>query len=290
MTSTSTGEFVVHQLPTYVDKLRSAPYPSPNSLLNLFIENVRAVLRYLCMYLDTVPYQAAPAALAINNSRASIPNLMITNSGSQRFDLYAGPFTKNDQLTVSPFSDSFLFLSNVTLSDAKKILPALNGISGTSRRGLPELEEREKIFYEKGHVDKRYMEWLEEMDRRGVEKRAAQNLTLGYVTQDVSFTSFHAVKTFKKYKIIQSCPGVGDDVLHAPLPFNPIPNFIGSKPPNVSDATPIDLVFVDFIESELLSILNKVQSAKNYTSTNVQTYSPILANAVLGYYAQTAWN
>ena len=37
-----------------------------------------------------------PVALAINNTRASIPNIMITNSGSQRFDVYAGPFTKND--------------------------------------------------------------------------------------------------------------------------------------------------------------------------------------------------
>lgn len=89
--------------------------------------------------------------------------------------------------------------------------------------------------------------------------------------------------------MIQSCPGVGDDTLHAPLPFNPTPNFIGSIPPNVTDNTPIDLVFVDFIESELLSILNKVQSVKNYTTTDVQSYSPILANAVLGYYAQAAW-
>lgn len=90
--------------------------------------------------------------------------------------------------------------------------------------------------------------------------------------------------------MMQSCPGVGDDVLHAPLPFYPTPNFIGSKPPNVTDTTPIDLVFVDFIKSQVLSILNNVQSAKTYTSADVQTYSPILANAVLGYYAQAAWN
>lgn len=140
------------------------------------------------MGVDVLLNQAAPTALAINNSRASIPNLMITNSGSQRFDLYAGPFTKNDQLTASPFTDAFLFIPNVTLSVAEQILPALNGAGASSRRSVPELEEREEFLYERGYVDKRYMEWLEEMDRRGgIERRAAANLTLGYVTHDVSF-------------------------------------------------------------------------------------------------------
>jgi hypothetical protein len=35
-----------------------------------------------------------PVALTINNTRAAIPNIMITNSGELRFDIYAGPFTK----------------------------------------------------------------------------------------------------------------------------------------------------------------------------------------------------
>jgi hypothetical protein len=123
---------------------------------------------------------------------------MITNSGSQRFDLYSGPFTKNDQFTVSPFTDAFLFIPNVTLSIAKQVLPALNGVPEASRRSLSQLKEREEILYGRGYVDKRYMEWLEEMDRRGgVERRAAENLTLGYVTHDVSFASLCVIKIFK---------------------------------------------------------------------------------------------
>ena len=54
--------------------------------------------------------------------------------------------------------------------------------------------------------------------------------------------------------------------------------------------TAIDLVFVDFIESEVLSILNSVQSATNYTSADVSSYTPTLADAVLGLYAQAMWN
>ena len=133
-----------------------------------------------------------PIALSINNTRANIPNVMITNSGSQRFDIYSGPFTKNDQLTASPFADSFLFIPNITAGVANKVLPALNGAGANQKRGSLQsmLEKRESELYGRGYVDMVYMRWLEEMDRRdGVERRDAQNLTLGYVTKDVRVAS-----------------------------------------------------------------------------------------------------
>lgn len=127
-----------------------------------------------------------PVALAINNTRANIPNIMITNSGSMRFDVYAGPFTKNDQLTASPFDDSFLFIPNVPFSVANQVLPSLNQQGANERRAM--LEERERAEYGRGYVENVYRRWLQEMDRRndGMARRAAANLTLGYVTSDVS--------------------------------------------------------------------------------------------------------
>lgn len=239
--------------------IQRVPYPSNNSLLTLFAA------------------EAMPVALTINNTRASVPNIMITNSGSQRFDLYQGSFTKNDQLTASPFADAFLYIPEIPAGVAKKVLPALNNAGADEKREIgPDSElvarERESELYARGEVEMVYRRWLEEMDRRsGVERRAAKNATLGYVTQD-------------------SCPGVGDDTLHAPLPFFSVPDFIGSNPPDVSDDTPIDLVFVDFIESQLITILNKVQTAKTFSTADVKSYTPVLASAVLGLYAQQAWN
>ena len=58
----------------------------------------------------------------------------------------------------------------------------------------------------------------------------------------------------------------------------------------MTNDTPIDLVFVNFIESDVLSILNSVQSTTNYTSADVSLYTPTLADAVLGLYAQATWN
>ena len=73
-------------------------------------------------------------------------------------------------------------------------------------------------------------------------------------------------------------------------PFFSSSDFIASDPPSVSDDTPIDLVFVDFIQNQLLQILNSVQTAKTYTTTDVQKYTPVLSSEVLGLYAQQAWN
>jgi hypothetical protein len=146
--------------------LSQAPYPSENSLLDLFIANV------------------TPTALAYNNSRAAThPSVILTNSGSQRFDIYAGPFTKNDQLTVSPFADAFLYIPNVPAGVAKQLLPLLNK-AGEQKRA--EEDARRAEMYGRGYVDDRYYEWLRAMDERGgVERRAAKNATLGYVTTDV---------------------------------------------------------------------------------------------------------
>ena len=111
---------------------------------------------------------------------------MICNSGELRFDVLKGAFTKNDQFTAAPFTDSFLFIPNVPFSIANAVLPALNNQGAEEKRAL--FEGREDELYARGDVNKRYREWLREMANRDIEKakRAAQNLTLGYVTQDVS--------------------------------------------------------------------------------------------------------
>ncbi|KAJ3896383.1 Metallo-dependent phosphatase-like protein [Lentinula edodes] len=234
------------------------PYPSNGSSLTLFIN------------------EAAPYSLTLNNTRANISNIMITNSGSQRFDIYSGTFDKNDQISASPFTDAFMFIKDLPLGVAQEVLPALNAAGADERRKRDlgsVLRERESEMWKRGYVNMRYMEWLDEMDRRhdGAVKRASQNLTLGYVTSD-------------------SCPGVGDDTIHAPLASFDIPDFIGSDTPSLSNDSLVDLVFVDFIQEQLLEILNEVQNATTYTDSDVASYTDVLSNAVLGLYAQHAWN
>ncbi|KAI6041598.1 Metallo-dependent phosphatase-like protein [Pisolithus marmoratus] len=229
------------------------PYPSNGSVLTLFVDD------------------AAPTALAINNSRSDIPSILITNSGELRFDILEGEFTKNDQLTAIPFTDSFFYIPNITLSIANQVLPPLNGAGASDKKKRAALEVE---MWRRGYVDRRYNAWLEEMSRRAGPGRRAEmagNPTFGYVTAD-------------------SCPGAGDDTLHTAVPYYSSPDYIGSATPNVTDDTPIDLVFIDFVMSDVIEILNTLQSAKNYTDSDALLYSPVLASQVLGLYAQATWN
>ncbi|KAH8983104.1 hypothetical protein EDB92DRAFT_1819611 [Lactarius akahatsu] len=93
------------------------PFPSNGSQLSLIAD------------------QVLPTALTVSNKRANIPNIITTNSGSPRFDIYAGPFTKDNQLTASPFTDAFVFIAGVPLSVANAVLLPLNGegVNGPSR-------------------------------------------------------------------------------------------------------------------------------------------------------------
>jgi 2',3'-cyclic-nucleotide 2'-phosphodiesterase (5'-nucleotidase family) len=229
---------------------------------------------------DSSPYifgsQAVPVAISVNNTRSNITNYVIVQAGSQRYDIFAGPFTKNDKLTASPFSNGIVYIPEVRLGDAEAVLPVLNGdenatvSSGVVARAL----EKRRVTEELHHGGARYKNWLEEMDKRNGELRTAGNLTLGYVTQD-------------------SCPGVGDDIPHSPIPFYPFPDFVASDPPTGSEITDdslIDFVFVDFIQNDVIDALNELQSNKTYTISDVKSYSPLLLKDIWGVYAQTAWN
>ncbi|KAJ7181640.1 Metallo-dependent phosphatase-like protein [Mycena crocata] len=243
-----------------------SPYPSNGSILTFIVE------------------EATPTVLAMNTSRAGVPSLLIISSGSQRFDIYKGPFTKNDQLTASPFVNNYIFIPDVSFAAAVKVLPALNR-AGAERlwsdeeEGEGKCESRQmSIWRHERAVERSYTNWLEEMNRQYHARPAAaravgDDLTLGYVTTD-------------------SCPGVGDDVPHIPLPVHRIPDFIASRTPDVDDPAnaTVDLIFVDFIQAQVIRTLNEVQTARMYSLKDARVYSHAMTNEVLGLYAQAAWN
>ena len=65
---------------------------------------------------------------------------------------------------------------------------------------------------------------------------------------------------------------------------------LGQRLGRVGNLGAVDLVFVDFIEDQLLEILNGLQSERTYTTADVLPYTDTLASAVLGVYAQEFWN
>lgn len=157
--------------------------------------------------------------LALNTTRAGLPSLLIISSGSQRFDIFKGPFTKNgmcissparflltisgklDELTASPFVNQFIFIPDVPFGAAMKVLPALNHAGaerlwpGDEETGLEAESLQMRMWRHEREVENGYMNWMEDMHRRYHEHPAAAvegEMTLGYVTTDVRFLSSSA--------------------------------------------------------------------------------------------------
>ncbi|TRM68855.1 Metallo-dependent phosphatase-like protein [Schizophyllum amplum] len=255
------------------------PYPSNNSLLSLFVS------------------EATPLVLSANNTANSTrPALFLTNSGSQRFDLYKGPFTKNDQLTASPFVDAWLYMPEVEYGVAKQVLDIINADGSNNRRRSMDDQAWERASFGLGRdtsVDKRYRAWLRDMEARAHAeqdrdmRRDADHhhhhhhhdeLSIGYVTYD-------------------SCPGVGDDTEHEPLESYTLPDFIqsnvtvnGTAFDGIADETLVDFVFVDFIDDQIVETLNSIVGEEQFSVNDLTSYSPVLTNELLGFYAQMAWN
>ncbi|THU98402.1 hypothetical protein K435DRAFT_720800 [Dendrothele bispora CBS 962.96] len=178
--------------------------------------------------------------LTIEGTNITVPPFsMLTKSDSLRFDIYAEPFMKNDQLTASPFADAFNHIAGVELGhcarwmqleEARKVSKMDGGLGGLGS----ELEKRRIIASQ-----------LHRHDTTDVSDED-EDLALGYVTTD-------------------SCPGIGDDTLHKPLKSFNITDFISSKFGRsihnctnlvLANSTFVDLVFFDFIQDQLLGILN----------------------------------
>jgi len=132
-----------------------------------------------------------------------------------------------------------------------------------------------RVWRHERDVEKAYVELLEEMHRRYHERpqAAAEGEKLRHNTTD-------------------ACPGVGDDTPHEPLLVYLIPDFVASRATDVGgdhDAL-IDLIFINFIEVQVIRMLNDVQMACVCSRADTSVYSAVRSNEVLGLYAEVAWN
>ncbi|KAG8725534.1 hypothetical protein FRC09_011261 [Ceratobasidium sp. 395] len=229
--------------------LNRVQYPGSSSLVSLFADKVM------------------PAALdAANPARANVSRVPVLDMGSQRFDIYSGPFTRNDQFIVSPFTNIVQYLPGVPAQIATQVTGRLNGKTATKRS-----QEEE---YERGEFKYRYSKWKrEQYENYEFTERDAQ-LSLGYVTTD-------------------KCPGVGDDVPHTPMQHYDPPKYV-SPPlsPDIQPDTPVDLVFFDFYAAKVLTIVNSLSTNKTYAASDVQGWGatgPLITNAIYEAFVKEAW-
>ncbi|KAL1954800.1 hypothetical protein VTO42DRAFT_704 [Malbranchea cinnamomea] len=220
--------------------------------------------------------EKALAKVVVNPERAEVPRLILTNTGSIRFDLVQGPFTVDDAFIVSPFKNTFQYLPDVPYPQASQVLDILNSGPWQKRdiEGLPAAVPRADVCTNPPYTSmqaKREILAPRSVTRRGLD---FTELTSGYTTTD-DFGSD------------------GDDTPHSPIPYFEYPNDIqanASFPTDGSTPETVDLVFVSFIGADW--VVPALQSVgANYTADDIQLYMPedFLSNHVLPLYAATEW-
>lgn len=168
------------------------------------------------------------------------PKMVFTNTGAMRFDVFKGPFTIDSTFLVSPFTSSFRYIADVDIRVARKLLNTLNN----NGEYLAALDSRldSSTLLPPGHLArKRKAALLQQLSGNSNDHQQQPLLT----AQDEPLTP--------GYTTIDDAGSDGDDTLHSPIPFVPVPNCIQSlvdfpAVPADADIETVDVVYNEFVE------------------------------------------
>ncbi|KAI5199182.1 hypothetical protein AUEXF2481DRAFT_68033 [Aureobasidium subglaciale EXF-2481] len=220
--------------------LNRAPYPSESSILT-WLEN------------EVLPDTAGNVT--------KTPQLIITNTGAMRFDIFKGPFTIDTTFLVSPFTSGFRRLKNVPYKAAKQLLQLLNN---EGKIMLSEMMVMSAV-----HRD---------LDRPSLWELAPPNPPVSpWTLQEVQHDFDDTLGRDSSQEVMNAAgrgnsdkplsPGYttkddagkdGDDTIHAPIRFYDVPNCIQAEvnlPNDKKDVETVDIVYNEFIERWILLAL-----------------------------------
>ncbi|THW50966.1 hypothetical protein D6D21_01618 [Aureobasidium pullulans] len=226
--------------------LNRAPYPSESSILT-WLENE--------VLTDTA------------KNYTKHPQLIITNTGAMRFDIFKGPFTIDTTFLVSPFTSGFHRLKNVPYKAAKQLLQLLNNegkimlsemmVMSAVHRDLGKFTPR--ALYELAPPNPPVSRWTQQTTQDGIE--LIDTLHREFGQEVLGETAGHG-KPDKPlspgYTTIDDAGKDGDDTIHAPIRFYDVPNCIQAEvsfPSDKKDLETVDIVYNEFIERWILLAL-----------------------------------
>ncbi|VEU21684.1 DEKNAAC102284 [Brettanomyces naardenensis] len=200
------------------------------SLLRFLEEKILVQLEpKLCSLKDRQPLYNETG----ENSRS-----VIINTGSIRYDMYKGPFTRNALFTVSPFSNKWKVIPGVPRKMAARLQGILNAGAYILSSGGPStslLSPHQEAINMKVEEEGETLQKRGELQQTIMDTDKGKRLSFGYTTRDE--LGVH-----------------GDDTIHRELPNFHVPNVIQSFEGGAKGKkTPLtDVVFYDFIESHIL--------------------------------------
>ncbi|KAG6830213.1 hypothetical protein H0H87_008857 [Tephrocybe sp. NHM501043] len=201
---------------------------------------------------------------------------VIANNESLRYDIYSGPFTKNDQLTASFYTDQFKFLPNIKQSVAQNVLGSMNKAASPQVPACQAPKSSANAIVgrdDAAYADRIHKAWVQDMYRRDVlERRNSDTVwkSPGYVTTD-------------------SCgPDPGDDTPHAALHYSELTHYVGSKPPSTDPDASVDFIVLGYIWPRACDTLNALGVTQKFDDAVI--YGDLQSYQTMAIYAQDCWN
>ncbi|KAI2643239.1 Metallo-dependent phosphatase-like protein [Xylaria nigripes] len=190
----------------------------------------------------------ALAQIVVRDDRKDKARYLIANTGNIRFDMYKGPFTFDDKFIVSPFTNTFVYIKDVPYEKASKVLAIINNTGAMEKRSLGYMPIERDICVDP--IVEPLSMMRRDNDPVGISRRQVVDLVPGYVTKDDWGTD-------------------GDDTAHSSIPAYTIPDFFQGATGFDADgkADVVDLVFLNFIEPDILAALGS-----EYSATNIEEY------------------
>ena len=260
-------------------------------------------------YLDRVPHGHEQSLLTLveqrilpeivrpaNPDRAHRPSVILLNSGSQRFDVYAGGFTKNDQYVVSPFRDDFLYIPDVPWGIARGLVHKFNAVGAEATEHAEHASQGSSDSVFNRYLNLQWTTyWTKKLKSKIFNTTSAPATTTGRpeqarrveellqqlrddpttVTAHTAFSKLDELPSLG-YVTVDGCPGQGDDTVHAPIPFSGTqPDYVAAEPTNVADDELVDVVFVDFILKPLVRLLNESDNSRVYTMDDAKRWGNV---------------
>ncbi|GAA5919884.1 hypothetical protein JCM5296_004607, partial [Sporobolomyces johnsonii] len=240
----------------------------------------------------------------------------VLNTGSVRFDIFKGAFTRNDQWIVLPFPNNFLYIPAVPVSVASKLLHYLNlvgehGLLPSQQAFSPTSSSAFSpsfLFSTPEQAAAAQSAHLEHSYRRSL----ALSSSSSSAAAAPAFGRWRLEKPTEGYVTLDACghsspaESFGDDTLHRPFRAARQPIFVATAlppPPRAADSpaeeddddevNKVDVVFFDFIQPDILGALNVLdrETGRRYSAEDVERYvDGVSANTLLEQYARREWN
>lgn len=225
----------------YTDR---APFPSPNSVFSLVQEHV--------LHLLTSPDEIK------NDTR-----YILLNTGAVRFDLFKGPYTKDTGYMLSPFHNDWIYIKDVPKWVADEVLPLVNGEDKVLSSKSRFLETSVSEVNTETTTSTDPTGWLNTIGQALIDLLPSELTDLWQPT--VNNKSKHLSAGYETHDDLSS---EGDDTVHEPWKFYPIPNALQTIVPPPSGAAakngnePVTLIFHDFMAYFVQKALNELKQSE----------------------------